>query len=258
MTDLPASELFRERMRAGLLRVHSRKLAGAKVPDCLREAYDVCASAFEEAGEPLTEELLTERIPAMVFGAAVEHKWEAYPPVRHRGRGAIVGSFLEGGYNPARDEVVPQTELTETFGGYRVMKGCGAAFRRRYLECRIVHWRAEALTPAVAGGFGKAQGPASRGVPTEETAVAGKGGKGAGPIPQFPNRASWLKDRLQERSWNKHDVSRQGGPDRKTVQKILDSQQIREDVLEKLATALSKAPASKKLPNVTVLDVPRD
>jgi hypothetical protein len=139
-------------MRAGLLRVHSRKLAGAKVPDCLREAYDVCASAFEEAGEPLTEELLTERIPAMVFGAAVEHKWEAYPPVRHRGRGAIVGSFLEGGYNPARDEVVPQTELTETFGGYRVMKGYEAAFKRRYLECRIVHWRAEALTPAVAGG----------------------------------------------------------------------------------------------------------
>ena len=90
------------------------------------------------------------------------------------------------------------------------------------------------------------------------TAAAGKGGKGEGPILQFPNRASWLKDRLQERSWNKHDVSRQGGPDRKTVQKILDSQQIREDVLEKLATALSKAPASKKLPNVTVLDVPRD
>jgi hypothetical protein len=73
---------------------------------------------------------------------------------------------------------------------------------------------------------------------------------------RFPDRAAWLKERLRERSWNKHDVSRQGGPDRKTVQKILDGRHVREDVLEKLAKALSNAPVWKKLPAVNPLDIP--
>ena len=75
--------------------------------------------------------------------------------------------------------------------------------------------------------------------------------------PQFPDRASWLNDRLRERSWNKHDLSRQGGPEQKTVQKILDGRRVREDVLEKLANALSKAPVAKKLPAVKLLDIPQ-
>lgn len=87
---------------------------------------------------------------------------------------------------------------------------------------------------------------------------AGPTVNGTGETPQFPNRASWLRERLRERSWNKHDLSRQRGPDCKTVQKILDGQRVREDVLEKLATALSKAPDSKRLPKVTLLDIPEN
>ena len=75
--------------------------------------------------------------------------------------------------------------------------------------------------------------------------------------PRFPDRAAWLNERLRERSWNKHDVSRQGGPDRKTVQKILDGEHVREDVLERVAAALSKAPRSKNLPPITMLDIPQ-
>jgi hypothetical protein len=75
---------------------------------------------------------------------------------------------------------------------------------------------------------------------------------------QFPNRAAWLAKRLQERSWNRHDLYRQGGPHWKTVQKVLDGQPIREDKLELLAIALSKAPASKKLPKVALLEIPQD
>lgn len=71
--------------------------------------------------------------------------------------------------------------------------------------------------------------------------------------PKFPNRASWLKERLRERSWNKHDVARQRGPDNKTTQKVLDGFSVREDALEKLATALST-----KGTKVTVLNIPQD
>jgi hypothetical protein len=73
----------------------------------------------------------------------------------------------------------------------------------------------------------------------------------------FPERASWLAERLHERGWDTHELSRQRGPDHKTTQKILDGQDVREDVLEKVANALSKAPAWRKLPLVTLLDIPR-
>lgn len=77
-------------------------------------------------------------------------------------------------------------------------------------------------------------------------------GNHATSIPRFPNRASWLKDRLRERSWSKHDLSRERGPAHKTVQKVLDGLPVREDILQKIAEALSKRGA------VTVLDIPQD
>ena len=88
---------------------------------------------------------------------------------------------------------------------------------------------------------------------TEET-------NGVVSVPEFPKRAAWLSDRLRERSWNKHDVSRQRGPDHKTVQKILDGKQVRADILAKLTEALSRAPVTNHLPNpiVTVLQIPKN
>jgi hypothetical protein len=77
-------------------------------------------------------------------------------------------------------------------------------------------------------------------------------------IPKFPERAAWLKQRLQERNWNKHDVLCHWGPDQKTVQKILDGDGVREDVLEKLATALSDVQPFRKLPAVNLLDIPQN
>lgn len=102
------------------------------------------------------------------------------------------------------------------------------------------------------GVAGKALMRAAGDLPNAET-----GGHGVD-TGRFPKRAEWLKDRLRERSWNKNDVSRRRGPDRKTVQKILDGRGVREDVLDKLATALSSAPESKKLPKLRVLDIPQN
>jgi len=80
------------------------------------------------------------------------------------------------------------------------------------------------------------------------------------PIPEtgdaaakFPIRAQWLADRLQERSWNKHDLYSNGGPDHKTGQKVLDGLAVRPDILEKIARALSM-----KVRQVSALDIPRD
>jgi hypothetical protein len=86
-------------------------------------------------------------------------------------------------------------------------------------------------------------------LPSKEPKKAIRNDKGV----QFPKRASWLSGHLRERAWNKHDLFRQGGPEHKTTQKILDGLAVREDVLEKVAGALSK-----KVGTVNLLDIPLD
>jgi hypothetical protein len=70
---------------------------------------------------------------------------------------------------------------------------------------------------------------------------------------RFPRRAAWLKERLKERGWDHNDPIRHNGPDRKTVLKILHSDGVREDVLEKLALALNC-----KTSKVSLADIPSD
>jgi len=89
-------------------------------------------------------------------------------------------------------------------------------------------------------------------------AVNANAGNGSGPEEQFPKRAAWLKDRLRERSWNKHDLSRHGGPDHKTAQKVLDGFPVRDDVLQKVADGLSKGKVNGATATVSVLDIPQD
>jgi hypothetical protein len=71
--------------------------------------------------------------------------------------------------------------------------------------------------------------------------------------PLFPRRATWLKERLTERGWNRNQPRKFGGPDPKTLDKILAGGEVREDVLEKLAIALSK-----KRGKVDITSIPSD
>jgi hypothetical protein len=108
-------------------------------------------------------------------------------------------------------------------------------------------------SPLTGDGLSKAEQTEAAGVGAavpEQMAIAASGRR-AGPQPEFPKRASWLRASLQERSWNKHDLARQGGPDHKTVQKILDGFPVREDVLGKVVAALAK-----KGGKPTALDIP--
>jgi len=132
-------EDIRDRIRKGLLRIHSKRLEGAKLLECLRKTYNLYAGELVKAGEPLTDALLTDSLPAWVFRAAIAQKWIPYPLIRPIT--GVVGNLLEGWYNPAGHKVVPQAELTETFGGYKVTKGFEARFKKK-LESRIAYWRA--------------------------------------------------------------------------------------------------------------------
>jgi hypothetical protein len=76
--------------------------------------------------------------------------------------------------------------------------------------------------------------------------------RAARPEVRFPNRAIWLQQRLTERAWDHNDPPRHNGPDRKTIDKILRGEGVREDVLEKLTRALSR-----KVGKVDLLDIPR-
>ncbi len=152
LAQTPTPDPVQERTRAGLLGVHSKRLEGAKLEECLREAYDVCARELSGANEPIAEELLSESIPVIVFHAAVEHRWVPYPPVRWIPGG---GNMLEGWFRPSRYEPLQQSELTETFGRYKVNPGYTDAFKR-HLESRITYWRAEAVRRAADHAFPRA------------------------------------------------------------------------------------------------------
>lgn len=120
-----------------------------------------------------------------------------------------------------------------------------------YLEDKMAHWQFD-YTALTSTGTASAQPR-----PEIVSESAGDRGEHIGERPQkagpdLQKRAAWLRKRLAERAWNKHDLFRQGGPDHKSVQKILDGRKVREDVLEKVADALSK-----KHSKVTVLDIPQ-
>jgi hypothetical protein len=79
-------------------------------------------------------------------------------------------------------------------------------------------------------------------------------------VPGFPKRAEWLKDRLAERGWNKHDLQKGGGPEHRTTQKILDGFDVQEDVLRRVIAGLKSKPThrSRTLPAVVESDIPTD
>ena len=74
--------------------------------------------------------------------------------------------------------------------------------------------------------------------------------------PTFPRRAAWLRERLKERGWDRNNLYPMGGPDRKTVQKLLDGKYVRAEVFARLIAALNH----QKVKGVTVglTDIPSD
>jgi hypothetical protein len=74
--------------------------------------------------------------------------------------------------------------------------------------------------------------------------------------PTFPNRAKWTNDRLKEREWDWNHPNRFGGPDRKTVKKMLAGKYVQIGALGKFVTALNHKKIKGK--TVDIIEVPND
>jgi hypothetical protein len=68
-------------------------------------------------------------------------------------------------------------------------------------------------------------------------------------------RAAWVKDRLIERKWDHNRPQEFGGPDRKTMKKLLAGLPVHDGTLDKLIVALNKLPRGKTL---APADIPND
>jgi hypothetical protein len=81
-----------------------------------------------------------------------------------------------------------------------------------------------------------------------------------GAKPRFPRRGAWLRDRMMERDWNVQALVVAGGPDRKTIKKILEGRAVTDSVFPRLAKALNqfKSPDGNTLQTVEVNDIPKD
>lgn len=79
-------------------------------------------------------------------------------------------------------------------------------------------------------------------------------------VPQFPKRASWLKAKLAEREWSKHDLQGHSGPEHRTTKKILDGCDVQEGVLRRVIGGLSSKPTHKgrTLPQVEYSEIPNN
>ena len=71
-------------LRAEWLRIDSKKLEGAHADLCLREAYEVCASALRDFGQKLNDVVLSQGIPALILYGAAENEWLAAVPPEQR------------------------------------------------------------------------------------------------------------------------------------------------------------------------------
>jgi hypothetical protein len=87
------------------------------------------------------------------------------------------------------------------------------------------------------------------------------------PAQRFPKRATWLKEKLAERTWtDRRGVTRKwtaktvedqfdGAPDHKTVQRILNGKWVSREVLRNLIEALNMA-RGKELKKIRFKDIP--
>ena len=78
----------------------------------------------------------------------------------------------------------------------------------------------------------------------------------AGSKRKDPNRAAWMAVQLKERGWDKNSLYPCGGPDRKTVQKILDGKYVRAEVFRRVVDALNHQ--KKNGVPLGLLDIPSD
>jgi len=120
-----------------------------KAWECLRDCFDLVAGPRLDAQGTLSEADLNHVIPEMVLEAAVEFGWIQYPRQRQVRRIRFVtDAWIPG--SSVRDWLpvpIPDAELVENLGRFRVEAGFTARFRS-LLGGRIVHWRGEALMRA--------------------------------------------------------------------------------------------------------------
>jgi hypothetical protein len=148
-------------------------------------------------------------------------------------RDAYFSFFTDGCIPSDKPVCIPEAVAREYEEHFRVAIGREWPFLIEQYRCRVLLFTEEG----------------------DVSSSSGEGGDGAAvqdSRPCFYSRMAWLKKCLLERGWSTSDPYTHGGPDRKTVEKVLRGERVRNDMLEKLAAALSQ-----KCSQVSVLDIPQ-
>ena len=115
---------------------------------------------------------------------------------------------------------------------------------RNTLTAVVLHWKAEARRVCRLREADREEHQAT-GTPTPRSQHPAS-------VSALKVRAGWLRAALDTRKWTVQDLARHGGPDPKTIRRILAGDAVRETVLERLAQGLSaKGP-------VRLDDIPND
>ena len=120
-----------------------RSLEGKpKIKERLEKTYQTIAEACRTENLEMTEELIKDHIPAMVFNVAMAREWFSssdHPHIRYYDLGIIGSEFVGTPGRPARVESYPQHELKEQFGCHPVPEDYPARFKQA-LSSPIATW----------------------------------------------------------------------------------------------------------------------
>jgi hypothetical protein len=257
-------EELHSEIREELWRAHTLLRSGkASLIDCLEIVYDAYAKYALTKPLELTRDVLTKEIPEWMAKWVLFLRWPLLP---HHQSDKIRDDMLGWSVPPAGASVP---------GGMTF----GVGNERRTVQLiksrifpRIGYWltrlpQAPAVAPENPGG------PNVAGVPATETEgnqdssappdlIAQRANPGNAVVAptklprRYPNRATWLRARLDERGWTPRDLQEAGGPEhRTTTGKILEGEAVQRRVLKSLARGLSE---HKDFPPVRRQDIPNE
>ena len=145
--SIPEGFLTHPKICAGLYRIKSRALSAASLwaslRECVGEAYDLFASQLVTTGIQLTDVVLQDGIPLLVFRSAIDYGFapDFRRPLILRNPRLPAGSADRWRIGPDPYE---DGDRLDIFDGREVAKGFEQFFRDQ-LSSRVAYWKAAAI-----------------------------------------------------------------------------------------------------------------
>jgi hypothetical protein len=217
----------KKHLEAELLKIGAKIAQTGDKQAGFEEAYSAFAETFHGNGAPLAEGLLQVDIPNMLFNYAVRNGW--FPNL---------GSLAD--HSELSDITSPKRIAHEKLAVRGGLGGLTAPGKQE-----SIGWFKDQVRPAVLQWRAKA-------IESHLTKPGSHNATEAHPI-NISRRRRWLEAEFAKRGWTTGDLSRHGGPDRKTTEVYLSGKDIGVPTRKKIVDALNQKRDGDRLIDISEL-----